>query len=59
MEYAEEFPKWYGKTSSEEKKIDRPIVAAIGVALSARGSVYSLSREKSRIDPETWEVVDR
>jgi len=59
MEYAEEFPKWYGKTSSEEKKIDRPIVAAIGVALSARGSVYSLSREESRIDPETWEVVDR
>jgi hypothetical protein len=59
MEYADEFPKWYGKMSSEQKKIDRPIVAAIGVALSARGWNYSLSREESRIDPETWEVVDR
>lgn len=59
MEYAEEFPKWQGRTSSEEKKIDRPIVGAIGVALSARGSNYLQSRETSRIDPDTWEVVDR
>jgi hypothetical protein len=56
LEYADAFPKWYGKTSSEEKKIDRPVVVAIDVALSARGSNYLLSRETSRIDPDTWEA---
>ena len=59
MEYADAFPKWYGKTSSEEKKVNRPIVAAIDVALTVRGSNYLLSRETDRIDPDTWEMVDR